>query len=234
VTAAAAAPAGTQLRNFLVRPVANPNGFLGPPVRVHVHAGVTAMWLTPNPLTVRQGTSTQRLTVLARFDDGVVGDVTNWPDLRWRSSDTAAVQVTAERGRLVPQAAGRNAQISVRRLPNPPAAGDPAATVRSAPRPCYTTIRDSTPPCGRPPAAGRPRPAAPRLLLGRNLGGWRGLVRTAIAGTTVTVGLRLLPLLLLPRWLNSTSWLRTRYLVGRVPACRPAGHPTSGKPHPIG
>ena len=80
---------------------------------------------------------------------------------------------------------------------------------------------------------GRPRPAAPRLLLGKNLGGWRGLVRTAIAGTTVTVGLRLLSLLLLPRWLNSTSWLRTRYLVGRVPACRPAGHPTSGNLIPI-
>jgi hypothetical protein len=68
---------------------------------------------------------------------------------------------------------------------------------------------------------GRPRPAAPRLLLGKNLGGWRGLVRTAIAGTTVTVGLRLLSLLLLPRWLNSTSWLRTRYLVGRVPRMPP-------------
>jgi hypothetical protein len=65
-------------------------------------------------------------------------------------------------------------------------------------------------PCGRPPAA---------AVLGRlhhdccsasTLGGWRGLVRTATAGTIVTVGLWLLSLLLLPRWLNSTSWLRTR------------------------
>ena len=65
-------------------------------------------------------------------------------------------------------------------------------------------------PCGRPPAAAVLGRQHPRLLLGKNLGGWRGLVRTAIAGTTVTVGLRLLSLLLLPRWLNSTSGLRTR------------------------
>jgi uncharacterized BrkB/YihY/UPF0761 family membrane protein len=45
--------------------------------------------------------------------------------------------------------------------------------------------------------------ATPHLLLGKDLGGWRGLVPTAIAGTVVTVGLRLLSLLLLPRWLGS-------------------------------
>jgi hypothetical protein len=45
--------------------------------------------------------------------------------------------------------------------------------------------------------------ATPHLLLGKDLGGWRGLVPTAIAGTVVTVGLRLLSLLLLPRWLAS-------------------------------
>jgi hypothetical protein len=44
--------------------------------------------------------------------------------------------------------------------------------------------------------------ATPHLLLGKDLGGWRGLVPTAIAGTVVTVGLRLLSLLL-PRWLAS-------------------------------
>jgi hypothetical protein len=45
--------------------------------------------------------------------------------------------------------------------------------------------------------------ATPHLLLGKDLGGWRGLVPTAIAGTVVTVALRLLSLLLLPRWLAS-------------------------------
>jgi hypothetical protein len=45
--------------------------------------------------------------------------------------------------------------------------------------------------------------ATPHLLLGKDLGGWRGLVPTATAGTVVTVGLRLLSLLLLPRWLAS-------------------------------
>jgi hypothetical protein len=45
--------------------------------------------------------------------------------------------------------------------------------------------------------------ATPHLLLGKDLGGWSGLVPTAIASTGVTVGLRLLSLLLLPRWLAS-------------------------------
>ena len=45
--------------------------------------------------------------------------------------------------------------------------------------------------------------ATPHLLLGKDLGGWRGLLPTAVAGTVVTVGLRLLSLLLLPRWLAS-------------------------------
>lgn len=45
--------------------------------------------------------------------------------------------------------------------------------------------------------------ATPHLLLGKDLGGWRGLVPTAVAGTAVTVGLRLVSLLLLPRWLAS-------------------------------
>ena len=45
--------------------------------------------------------------------------------------------------------------------------------------------------------------ATPHLLLGKDLGGWRGLVPTAVAGTVVTVGLRLVSLVLLPRWLAS-------------------------------
>jgi hypothetical protein len=43
----------------------------------------------------------------------------------------------------------------------------------------------------------------PHLLLGKDLGGRRGLVPTAVAGTIVTVGLRLVSVLLLPRWLST-------------------------------
>jgi hypothetical protein len=44
----------------------------------------------------------------------------------------------------------------------------------------------------------------PQLLLGKDPGGWPGLIPTAIAGTILTVRPRLLSLLVLPRWL--TSW----------------------------
>jgi hypothetical protein len=48
------------------------------PLRVHVHAAISEAWLTPNPLTIRKRASGMRLTLLARFDDGVIGDITNW------------------------------------------------------------------------------------------------------------------------------------------------------------
>jgi hypothetical protein len=45
--------------------------------------------------------------------------------------------------------------------------------------------------------------ATPHLLLGKDLGGWRGLLPTALAGTTVSVSFRAASSLLLPRWLAS-------------------------------
>ncbi len=45
--------------------------------------------------------------------------------------------------------------------------------------------------------------ATPHLLLGMDLGGWRGLVPTAIAGTILSVAFRTASSLLMPRWLAS-------------------------------
>jgi uncharacterized BrkB/YihY/UPF0761 family membrane protein len=45
--------------------------------------------------------------------------------------------------------------------------------------------------------------ATPHLLLGKDLGGWRGLMPTALAGTVLTLVFRLAGSLLMPRWLAS-------------------------------
>jgi uncharacterized BrkB/YihY/UPF0761 family membrane protein len=45
--------------------------------------------------------------------------------------------------------------------------------------------------------------ATPHLLLGKELGGWRGLVPTAIAGTVLSLAFRVASSVLMPRWLGS-------------------------------
>jgi len=45
--------------------------------------------------------------------------------------------------------------------------------------------------------------ATPHLLLGKNLGGWRGLLPTALAGTIFTVAFRIAGSLIMPHWLAS-------------------------------
>lgn len=47
-------------------------------IRIYVHNAIERMWLTPRRLTVRRGAKGVRLSVLAQFDDGVIGDITNW------------------------------------------------------------------------------------------------------------------------------------------------------------
>jgi hypothetical protein len=37
--------------------------------------------VTPSVLHVRKGAENMRFSVLARFDDGVIGDITNWSPL---------------------------------------------------------------------------------------------------------------------------------------------------------
>ncbi len=46
--------------------------------RVHCHDALDAVWLTPSRLRVPRDGSGSRLTLLARFDDDVIGDITNW------------------------------------------------------------------------------------------------------------------------------------------------------------
>jgi hypothetical protein len=82
------APAPT-LRSFVLEATVRtkpPNAkTLGPiPIRVLVHTAILDIWLTPKTLTIRQGSDGLRLTVLARFDDQTIGDITRRPGITWK------------------------------------------------------------------------------------------------------------------------------------------------------
>jgi hypothetical protein len=65
--------------------------------RVHIHESVKQIWLTPAALTVHVAADRPKFTVLAEFEDGVVGDITAWTNLSWSS--------TAPEGRQSPMGA---------------------------------------------------------------------------------------------------------------------------------
>jgi len=90
VTATSPPPPAPRLRSFHVTPQVGLTAggtILGPPIRVRIHESVAEIWLTPSTLTVRGNAQGQRFTVLARFDDDTVGDIT-----RLASAPTAAGQ----------------------------------------------------------------------------------------------------------------------------------------------
>ena len=89
-----ALPAGSRLRTFTVTgTVTQGTNTFTATVRIHVHGAVADKWITPSSLTVRQGATPMRFSVLARFDDGVIGDITNWsgPDRNPLNIDELAV-----------------------------------------------------------------------------------------------------------------------------------------------
>ncbi|MCC7206291.1 MAG: hypothetical protein IT323_03240 [Anaerolineae bacterium] len=136
-------PGGNRLRNFLVRAEVSEGGSvfaIKPLLRVHVHSAVTRVWLTPSTLTIHAvsgGTPIgdifqPKLTVLAQFDDGVIGNITDLPGLSWSTSDAGQITVDGINGLLLAINPNRQAQITVT-LPAALGGGSATATVRSVP-----------------------------------------------------------------------------------------------------
>jgi hypothetical protein len=99
---AAAAPAAPapKLRNFLM--TASQNLGQGDTaetvIRFHLHDSIQKIWLTPATLTIHGSSAADnyRFTVLALFDDGAVGDITDWPQLKLTSADDTIVTVAPD------------------------------------------------------------------------------------------------------------------------------------------
>ena len=106
-------------------------------LRMHIHTGLRRLWLTPDPLSVKVGSSSARFTVLAEFDDGSYGDVTNWsawtfdasatddrlevrdiatgaPVARWSSNTPADLDVDPDTGVLSCSRTTANVRITLR------------------------------------------------------------------------------------------------------------------------
>lgn len=95
VTVPSSLSAPPRLRSFVLEATVktkppNPQT-LGPiPIRVCIHNAISKLWLTPSPLTVRKGES-RGFTVLARFDDLTVGDISRRPGIIWGSADPGKI-----------------------------------------------------------------------------------------------------------------------------------------------
>ena len=163
-----------RLRSFLIEiVVADPTAAtpFSTRIRVQVHEKVTRMWLTPSPLTVRLTARNVRLSVLAAFDDGTIGDISNWaatdppnaaartfvhakarafPELVWSSQPPGSIGVNPDTGVLVSRAAGRPATIVAQRA-GPPSI-DPANTATGTRSPPCPGRRRSRPTSSRVPA----------------------------------------------------------------------------------
>ncbi|HXD31837.1 MAG TPA: hypothetical protein VN643_12015 [Pyrinomonadaceae bacterium] len=89
------------LNNFLIEATVKDikaNNALKIAVRVHIHTGIAKIWLTPSPLTIKKNAHQGfRLTLLAQFDDQVVGDITRWPDITWSSSDASVISFAKDK-----------------------------------------------------------------------------------------------------------------------------------------
>jgi hypothetical protein len=83
-------PLGHLLHNFIIR-VKLTDKSIDPPetfeteIRVHIHDNLVKEWLTPSPLTIRQGTTGHRLSLLAEFSDGTIGAITSNSGISWTS-----------------------------------------------------------------------------------------------------------------------------------------------------
>ncbi len=91
-------PTSPALRTFLIEAtVANVSGAPAPlSMRIHLHQAIQDLWLTPDDLIIRPAgdparPAQQRFTVMARFDDGTVGDVTedvpSWTTSGWSATE---------------------------------------------------------------------------------------------------------------------------------------------------
>jgi hypothetical protein len=48
-----------------------------------VHESLVSAWITPTTMTIREGEPAKRCSLLAEFNNGLVGDITNHPGITW-------------------------------------------------------------------------------------------------------------------------------------------------------
>lgn len=89
-------------------------------IRVHIHDSVNKIWLTPNTLTVYDGTTNQQFTVLAEFNEGqsadniTVGDITNSNWLFYTpTQNPGAISISSSTGKITINNINQLAKVKV-------------------------------------------------------------------------------------------------------------------------
>jgi hypothetical protein len=108
-------------------------------IRIHIHDSVEDIWLTPSVLTIHKDADESRFTVLAKFSDKIVGDITDWPDINYQSDNPAAVSVRGG-GVLKAEASSGSANITASLGLTSPVINKIAAPVKVNARPDWTTV----------------------------------------------------------------------------------------------
>lgn len=64
-------------------------------IRVHLHNSVSKIWLTPNPISIyNDSDSVVKCHLYAKFDDGVIGDISSNHTIAWSVSSTTSFSIT--------------------------------------------------------------------------------------------------------------------------------------------
>jgi hypothetical protein len=161
VTVEAVPPGTRRLHNFLLTFTArdrNTGTAVSRTIRVHVHDRLVRAWLTPSTLTVRPDAHVSSFSLLAEFDDKVIGDIRGWLPLAWSTDppppaspavgDIELFSDTA--GWFRGHRAGAEATVTVTYAPMP--WPDPPPTARVVCREPWGTPRELTWVGGKDPA----------------------------------------------------------------------------------
>jgi hypothetical protein len=126
-----------RLNNFLIRAEVKEGGVVfpvKPRIRIHVHDKIVfgGVWLTPDTLSIHRGADGQRFSVLAQFDDDVIGDISRLPGITWQSSDSTKIAVDPNTGALSAKVDSGNQTITAT-LPAPLVSLNLKATAKALP-----------------------------------------------------------------------------------------------------
>ncbi len=103
-----------KVRNFILTAIFTeaPGVNFETEIRIHIHDSVKDIWLTPPSLTIHKDADECRFTVLARFNDDCVGDITDWPNFTFQTANPS-VATAASTGVLKAEATSGNSPITV-------------------------------------------------------------------------------------------------------------------------
>jgi hypothetical protein len=133
VTATAAEPPkinGLLIRNFIITASASGASI---PIRINIHNKRTEAILTPRQLSIRPDDKPPRFSLLAAFDDGTSGDITEHPGIIWNGTGPFSIDAVSGEIKLNPGVTSGNGSVTAI-MPPEVGGGQVTALVEILPR----------------------------------------------------------------------------------------------------